>query len=139
MFGKDDIVFSYTRSDAIADGVLVDVTDYTPEGEHVTLVRQAGFKIPVALTRAVYDSCVALPEEYEGLDDITGRLWDILFCMRMAAERNKQAAGVRFKVSVRDIDGKHDSGTQRVHELVSVIGPGDDASPVITIMFPNED
>jgi hypothetical protein len=139
MFERKDIVYSYTRSDAIADGVLVDVTDYTPKGEHVTLVRQAGFKVPIALTRAVYDRCVALPEEYEGADDFTGRLWDILFCMRMAAERNKQAAGVRFKVSVRDIDGKHDSGTYSGHELVSVIGPGDDANPVITIMFPNED
>jgi hypothetical protein len=45
------------------------------------------------------------------MDDFTGRLWDILFCMRMAAERNKQAAGVRFKVFVRDIDGKYSGPT----------------------------
>ena len=45
------LISSYTRSEALADGVLVDVTE---------TAREAGFVIPIALTRAAWDLCVAL-------------------------------------------------------------------------------
>jgi type I site-specific restriction endonuclease len=41
IFGEP--IHSYTRADAFADGYLVDVTD---------TAREAGFRFPVALTRA---------------------------------------------------------------------------------------
>src|SRR4051812_27741843 len=41
VFGE--VIFAYTRKQAIEDGVLVDVTE---------TAKEAGFKIPVALTRA---------------------------------------------------------------------------------------
>src|SRR5262245_46930249 len=63
-----DVIFAYTRAQAIADGVLVDVTD-TANG--------AGFKIPVALTSRVWAEYVAVPDGVECQDE-TGRLWDIL-------------------------------------------------------------
>jgi hypothetical protein len=45
-------IHSYSRAQAIADGVLVDVT-----------AKEAGFKYqPVALTRAVFDLYVKVPE-----------------------------------------------------------------------------
>ena len=37
---------AYTRAQAIADGILVDVSE---------TAREAGFNIPVALTRTVWD------------------------------------------------------------------------------------
>ena len=39
----------YTRAQAIADGVLVDVSD---------TARDAGFRVPVALTSAVWADCL---------------------------------------------------------------------------------
>ena len=59
---------TYTRAQAIEDGILVDVSE---------TAREAGFKIPVAVTRAVWDSLVALPEGYQGFQDERGRLWDV--------------------------------------------------------------
>ena len=42
----DPVIFAYTRAQAIEDGVLVDVSD---------TAREAGFKIPVAVSRSVWD------------------------------------------------------------------------------------
>ena len=64
---KDDVViFSYTRAEAIADGVLIDVSEQA---------KQAGFCYPVAVTAGVWAECVAVPEGAAGRDE-TGRLCD---------------------------------------------------------------
>ena len=57
------VVFAYTRRQAIEDDVLVDVTD---------TAREAGFRIPVALSRAAWERLVALPEGYRGFQDEAG-------------------------------------------------------------------
>ena len=56
----DPVISVYTRAQAIEDGILVDVSE---------TAREAGFKIPVAITRAVWDRLVALPEGYRGFQD----------------------------------------------------------------------
>lgn len=43
MFESSDLIHSYTRAQAIEDGVLVDVSD---------VGKGADFKLPVAITRA---------------------------------------------------------------------------------------
>ena len=40
------VIFAYTRAQAIEDGILVDVSE---------TAREAGFRIPVAITRTVWD------------------------------------------------------------------------------------
>ena len=67
-----DIIFSYTRADAIADGVLKDVSE---------LATEAGFRYSVALTQGVWAECVAVHEDDEGQDE-QGRIWDILNVLR---------------------------------------------------------
>ena len=52
MFENFDLIHSYTRAQAIADGVLVDVS---------ATAREAGIRFPVALTCAVYARCVTVP------------------------------------------------------------------------------
>ena len=47
------VIFAYTRAQAIDDGILVDVSE---------TAREAGFKIPVAVTRTVWNRLIALPE-----------------------------------------------------------------------------
>lgn len=66
---KSEIVYAYTRAQAVADGVQVEVTKTAQE---------AGIKFPVFLTRTVYDSYVAAPEGVTGQDE-AGRLWDRLY------------------------------------------------------------
>jgi len=48
------VIFSYTRKQAIEDGVLVDLTPFAKE---------TGFKIPVACTAAVWHEYVVPPEK----------------------------------------------------------------------------
>lgn len=121
------VIHEYTRSQAIADGELVDVTG---------LAEEAGFKIPVAMTSAAWANCVAVPPDADGQDE-TGRLWDVLnvlFYSIKASTKVRKSSTLRFKVSVRT--GK--TTTEEI-ELKSICGPGDDVEPVITIMLPNED
>ena len=47
-----EVIYTYTRAHAIADGSQVDVTK---------LAQEAGIRFPVFLTRAVYDAYVTVP------------------------------------------------------------------------------
>jgi hypothetical protein len=68
MFEEADLIHSYTRADALRDGVLVDVS---------AVAREAGFRYPVALTRAAWERCVTVPPGVPCQDE-PGRLWDVL-------------------------------------------------------------
>jgi len=124
IFGE--VIYSYTRAQAIEDGVLVDVTEKGKE---------AGIKFPVALTSAVWSEYVEVPEglEAEG-QSIDGRLWDVLFMFAYAAKRHRGGPEMLYRLAVRNKPGKTLTVT-----LKAVIGPGDKGEPVITIMKPNED
>ena len=73
-----DVIYAYTRRQAIEDGVLVDVTE---------TVREAGFKWPFAMTSEVWALIEDIPEKY-GYEDVTGRLWDVLNVVAAAAVVN---------------------------------------------------
>jgi hypothetical protein len=91
LFG--DVNFSYLRAQAIADGVLVDVSE---------TAKEAGFRIPVALTRAVWAEYVEVPDRVVG-QDIAGRLWDVLWMARNAIGRSKgDGPELLFQLHVRN-------------------------------------
>ena len=70
------LISSHMRSEALSDGVLVDVTE---------MAREAGFVIPVALTRAAWELCVGLsPAAERAGNDEPGRCWDVLSMLRRA-------------------------------------------------------
>ncbi|NUQ72032.1 MAG: hypothetical protein HUU21_00435 [Polyangiaceae bacterium] len=121
-----ELISVYTRADALADGNLIDVTE---------TAREAGIKIPVALTCAVWDHYVALtPAAKQAGNDEQGRLWDVLWMFRCAAVRSPDARELVFQLHV--VTG---SITPSLVELKAVCGPGDDAEPVITILLVDED
>ena len=68
--------------------------------------------------------------------DEAGRLWDVLFLLRVALGRGGGGPEVRFGVHVRD-DNRE--GTPPLVRLKAVCGPGDWGEPVVTVMVPNED
>jgi hypothetical protein len=89
----------------------------------------------VALTRAAWGRCVTVPPGVEGKDE-AGRLWDVLWLLRLAIGRSDGGPEVRFGVHVRN------DNTERTPPLVrlkAVCGPGDLGEPVITVMLPEED
>jgi hypothetical protein len=78
---KLEVIYAYTRKQAVADGVQVEVTKTAQE---------AGIKFPVFLTRTVFDAFVAVPEGVTGQDE-AGRLWDIVWMLRFGI--NSQPPG----------------------------------------------
>jgi hypothetical protein len=118
-----EIISSYTRAEAIADGTLVDVSE---------TAREAGFKFPMAVTSGVWATAIEPDERDRQLGQSeTGRLWDILQVLR-ATGRN---AGERHKFKVLVAKGVR----RELVDLVAVVGPGDTPEPVITVMLPGED
>jgi Family of unknown function (DUF6573) len=88
---SDEVIHSYTRQEAIEDGLLVDVSN-TPEA------KEAGFKASLCLTRGVY-RLVEVPAGLEGVQDLKGRLWDTLFLAAMAFRVSEDKYFVPFQVS----------------------------------------
>ena len=130
LFGP--VLSAYTRAQAIADGFLVDVSE---------TAKEAGFKIPVAVTHTVWTRLVALPEGYRGFQDERGRLWDVLWMARHHALRASDRDRVTMCVLVRDIrkDLRDSNRAPRKHFPIVAIGGGDDGGSAITVMFPEDD
>jgi hypothetical protein len=124
MFEDAEIIHLYSRADAIRDGVLIDVS---------STAREAGIRWPVALTQTVWQRCVAVPPGV-ACQDGAGRLWDMVFLLRLAASRSA-GMEIRFGVHVR---GDNREGTPLVW-LKAACGPGDEGEPVVTVMLPEED
>ena len=126
MFEAADLIYRYTRAQAVEDGVLIDVS---------AVAREAGITYPVALTRAAWERCVTVPPGVDCQDE-SGRLWDVLWLLRLAVGRSDGGREVRFGVHVRDDNSE---GTPPLVRLKAVCGPGDQGEPVITVMMPDED
>ena len=124
LFGTLIVIDS--RAQAIADGVLVDVTE---------MAEEAGIRFPVALTQAVFERYVRIPEGVTTQDE-TGRLWDLLFMFSVAARKVEGQCEIVYTLQVRN---SNRTGTPSLVQLKALCGPGDDGKPVITIMLPDED
>lgn len=121
----------YTRAQAIADGVLVDVS---------ALAREAGFHVSVAMTASSWADAVAwsdMDSVRQVAQDESGRLWDVMWMASLAARHAKGVQRVAFQLYRVPRGGR---GTRpRMVELHLHIGPGDAGEPVATILMPNED
>lgn len=122
-----DIIYSYSRFQALADGVLIDVSK---------LAREAGFKLPVAVSDSLYHGYLTPPPELAkaGLS-LEGRLWDTLSVLRYAIKASPATERLSFTVLFAQAP---DTAPEPVN-LLAVCGPGDSSEPVITIMLPSDD
>jgi hypothetical protein len=122
-----DLIFKYSRADALTDGVLIDVSD---------IAHEAGFKLPVAVSDTLYHGYLTPPPELakEGLSR-TGRLWDTLAVLRYAIKASPATDLLSFTVLFAQVP---DADPEPV-DLLAVCGPGDSGEPVITIMLPSDD
>lgn len=118
-----EIISTYSRAQAIDDGFLVDLSEWAKE---------CGIKYPVAVTRAVWDRYIEVPEGVT-CQDVRGRAWDVLWMFRRGASKTEGSEFV-YPLYVRN-----DNRSPKLVELKAVCGPGDDPKPVITIMLPEED
>lgn len=114
-----EVVYSYTRANALADGVLVDLNKFIP-------VKESGFRWPIACTDTVW----ATVEEAvaDGHGDYAGITWDMLWMARHPV-RSLSPQVVLFRVKIGG-----ELLMLKIH-----CGPGDEGEPVLTIMYPHED
>jgi hypothetical protein len=124
-----EVISTYSRTQAIEDGVLVDLT----QGELGELVREAGIRYPLACTAAVYAKGVTPAAKKMG-NDIKGRMWDVLTMYKYAvrgAKPGQQQIYIHLHCVVKRI-------VPSPVVIKAVCGPGDAAEPVI-LMMPDED
>lgn len=110
-----EIIFRYTRAQALDDGVLFDVSRHA-------IALGYDKRVPVAITQAVHEWCARRTDEAGRLANEQTVL-DAAFRAIMAADREE--SGTNFTHP-----GFPDYG------LRVEIGPGDDGEPVLTIGLP---
>lgn len=122
----ETLIYSYTRKQALEDGVLVDASN---------IAKEAGFKVPVAITNTLYAEYIEPSERLKAQgQSVDGRLWDLLYMLHLKILNCPKANTVIFYVAFAMESGK----TETVN-VKAVIDGGDDGSPVLTIMKENED
>ena len=125
------VIYAYTRAQAVADGVQVDVTKTAQE---------AGIKFPMFLTRAVWEAYVALPAggsaQAPGQDE-AGRLWDVVWMTRFGIIRARPSVD-RIPVAMYVRNDNHRAKLVKLIATCSALDI-DDPQPAITLMMPDED
>ena len=126
------VIFSYTRAQAIEDGVLVDLTPWAKE---------TGFKVPVACTSTVWNGYIVPPEAMKSWGQSErGRAHDLLWMLFVAIRSRKDKAPpegpdlLYYEVLFQQEPEKTTTVQFKAH-----CGPGDQGEPVLTIMMPDED
>jgi len=128
-----EVIDTYSRAQAIEDGVLIDVTE---------TAKEAGIIYPTAVTQALWDGYIVPPESLKGIQDVQGRLWDVLTMFRFSAKASKssgQGQQTLYFKTMFQMPAKTGRQGMETVTLKTVCGPGDGAEPVITIMLINED
>jgi hypothetical protein len=121
------VIFSYSRRQAIEDGVLVDLTQWA---------RETGFCIPVACTSALWQQWVVPPEKARALGQSErGRAHDVLWMLLCAIRRAPRGADLLYYQVVC----QQSPGRSETIRLKAICGPGDQGEPVLTILLPEED
>lgn len=121
-----ELIYAYTRAQAIADGVLIDVT---------AQARETGFKLHTVVSDNLFNGYIVPPKGLQGEgQSVEGRLHDVLWMVLVAAR--KQPDGSRVE---KDVLFLMAPGRQEKVKVVAVVGPGDEGEPVLTIMLPGDD
>jgi hypothetical protein len=136
-FDGFELIHSYTRAQALADGVLVELR----------LAKRYGFKVPVAITSAAFGAAIdwnLMDPEVQTM--VAQREAAVLMAALRTAQEGMRAHRegqgpepgnrIDFVVDCLTNDG---SAQHKQVPMYMLIGPGDNAEPVGTIMLPGED
>ena len=131
MFGP--VIHSYTRAQAIDDGVLVEI----PESAS----RAAGFRVPMTMTASAWGVTVGFGTD---LAELLLKATAVLAAAMLEYRQSEHRARMGLGEPVGDrlafaYDAEREDGGVDVVQLLLVIGPGDAGEPVGTVMLPSED
>jgi len=121
---EDNIISTYTKQDAIDDGIFIDITEQASK---------AGFKIPVAITKNLFSTFIssAKSDEVEAEADTNKRLDVFLKQMYqecLTANRNNSILTAKIYL---------DNKRAVVWAVIEGTSPSD-PRPTITIMLPED-
>ena len=122
-----DVIYSYSRADAVRDGVLIDITD---------IAKRFGFKYPVAITSNLYFTYINQNGGLNSVNQIDNtRLIDLLTAMYYSIKNCKDSKTnfVTVKITIKPSPNE----TSEI-EVWAHCGPADDYRLVITIMLPED-
>lgn len=121
-----NLIYSYSRAQAIADGVLIDVT---------AQAKETGFKLHTVVSDHLYHGYIVPPAGLEGEgQSIEGRLHDVLWMAFLVVKAGPHSSYVETEVIFLMAPGR-----QEKVKVIAVVGPGDEEEPVLTIMLPGDD
>ena len=120
-----DVISVYTRKQALADGVLVDITE---------VARANGVKVPTAVTAGLF-AIIKPTEELEALGlSLDGRLKNLLFLLILESRNAaKDCDRISFSLAFQTAPDQIET-----IEVLAVMGPDDDMRPCLTIGLPED-
>ena len=130
LFNDCEIIYSYTRNQALADGVLIDLNQVIP-------IHESGFKYPIACTSTVWAIISEAVNNKKYFNDIKGVVWDIMWMLKCQILKGNSTNEVCFQVIITGTEEKKDA--DNLYTFKSLCHPGDAGEPVITVMLPDED
>jgi hypothetical protein len=123
-FDDFELVYAYTRTQAIADGVLIPIPK-----------EDSGLKIPAAISSNLYHQYIEPPKGLEGEgQSATGRLHDTLMLFKAAASAHWDGIHVLFDVFYLMGPGR----LEKV-KLLAILGADDEGETCLTICFPEDE
>lgn len=126
MYRDFEIIHTYSQAEAIADGVLVDLSANFPDEAKI-------YKYPIACTSAVWDLIERATANKNHHQTAAGIVWDILYMSIKAVARRISDSEHLFVVLIVG------AGRQTNYTLKAICGPSDDLTPCITILMEFED
>jgi len=131
MFSDCEAIHTYTRADAISDGMLIDLSANFPDE-----CRQL-YKYPVACTSAVW-SIIEQSVAGDKFNSYKGVVWDLLWMSQKGVSKRIDPTQHLFTVIISGAGGSRFE-RNRCYEFKAMCHPGDNTEPVITILQPDED
>ena len=126
---ETNVIFTYSRREAIEDGVLVEIPS--------ELSKEAGVTVHCAMTAGLF-SKIAVSQQDKALgQSITGRLWGLLNNFKLGIKLS--GAGLTDQLTFSLLIVSAVPGRKRVILIKAIIGAGDHGEACITFMLPDED
>jgi hypothetical protein len=124
LFGE--VIHSYTRAQAIEDGVLIDLSALAPE------VCRQHYTAPVACTAAVWAIVDRAVKNPRWMNDVNGVVHDVLWMSRVSGARLDGFTKI-FQVIIKG------AGRKSTFTFKATMGPDESGTPCFTIILPEED
>src|SRR6476620_9644793 len=97
MLETSHIIHTYSRREALADGVLVDLTEWAQADREFI----GGFTVPVAVTASVWAEINNIPAEHRETESVRARAHEVLWAAYLAARKAPRGkSSLLFRVAI---------------------------------------